>query len=132
MSNKFFHVFYQYVIWKSCDLFMVFWSLEIQDRVNMLKMNYSHITNYQRFKFLAFLTFIRALNFSKSLVQSTNIHSVKSARIRSFSGPHFSHIQIRYSVSLRIQSECGKMRTRITPNTDTFYAVILLVKIPFE
>ena len=29
----------------------------------------------------------------------------------------------RYSVSLRIQSECGKMRTRITSNTDTFYAV---------
>ena len=26
-------------------------------------------------------------------------------------------------VCLRIQSECGKMRTRITPNTDTFYAV---------
>ena len=29
----------------------------------------------------------------------------------------------RYGVSLRIQSEYGKMRTRITPNTDTFYAV---------
>ena len=28
-----------------------------------------------------------------------------------------------YSVSLRIQFKCGKMRTRITPNTDTFYAV---------
>ena len=27
------------------------------------------------------------------------------------------------SVSLGIQSKCGKMRTRITPNTDTFYAV---------
>ena len=26
-------------------------------------------------------------------------------------------------VSLRIQSECGKMRTRITPNTDTFHAM---------
>ena len=26
--------------------------------------------------------------------------------------------------SLRIQSKCGKMRTRITPNTDTFYAVV--------
>ena len=26
-------------------------------------------------------------------------------------------------VSLHIQSECGKIRTRITPNTDTFYAV---------
>ena len=24
---------------------------------------------------------------------------------------------------LRIQSECGKMRTRKTPNTDTFHAV---------
>ena len=30
-----------------------------------------------------------------------------------------------YAVSLRIQSECGKMQTRITPNTDTFYAVSL-------
>ena len=29
---------------------------------------------------------------------------------------------VRYSVSLRIQSECGKIRTRTTPNTDTFYA----------
>ena len=27
------------------------------------------------------------------------------------------------AVSIRIQSECGNMRTRITPNTDTFYAV---------
>ena len=26
---------------------------------------------------------------------------------------------------IRIQSECGKMRTRITPNTDNFYAVIV-------
>ena len=30
----------------------------------------------------------------------------------------------RYSVSLRIQSESGKMQTRITPNTDTFHAVV--------
>ena len=29
----------------------------------------------------------------------------------------------RYSVSLRIQSKCGKIRTRIIPNMDTFYAV---------
>ena len=29
----------------------------------------------------------------------------------------------KHSVSLRIQSECGKVQTRITPNTDTFYAV---------
>ena len=30
-----------------------------------------------------------------------------------------------WSVFSRIQSECGKMRTKITPNTDTFYAVII-------
>ena len=32
----------------------------------------------------------------------------------------------RSEVSLRIQSECGKMWTRITPNTDNFYAVLLI------
>ena len=31
--------------------------------------------------------------------------------------------RLTYGVSLRIQSECGKMRTRITPNTDSFYAI---------
>ena len=32
------------------------------------------------------------------------------------------------SVSLRIESECGKMRTRIAPNMDTFYAVLQKTK----
>ena len=32
---------------------------------------------------------------------------------------------VKRSVSLRIQSECEKVRTRITPNTDTIYAVIV-------
>ena len=53
---------------------------------------------------------------------------MKSVRIRSYSGPYFSAFGLnteRYSVSLRIQFECGKMRTRITPNTDTFYGVDL-------
>ena len=60
---------------------------------------------------------------------STPTHCVKSVRIRSYSRPHFSAFGLnteRYSLSLRIQSECGKMRTRITPNTDTFYAVTSL------
>ena len=52
-------------------------------------------------------------------------HCVKSARIGSYSGPHFPAFGLnmeRYSVSFRIQSECGKMQTRITPNADNFYA----------
>ena len=51
---------------------------------------------------------------------------VKGVRIRSYSGQHFPAFGLnteRYAVSLPIQSECGKMRTRITPNKDTFYAV---------
>ena len=31
-------------------------------------------------------------------------------------------------VSLRIQSKCGKMRTRVTLNTDTFYVVLMWFK----
>ena len=45
----------------------------------------------------------------------------------SYSAPSFPVLGLntkRYSVSLRIHSSCGKTRTRITPNTDTFYAVM--------
>ena len=55
-----------------------------------------------------------------------NVHCVKSVRSRNYSGPYFPAFRLnteRYSASLRIQSECGKMRTRITPNTETFHAV---------
>ena len=51
-------------------------------------------------------------------------HCVKVVRIRSYSGPYFLRIGLnteRYSVSLRIQSECGKIPSRITSNKDTFY-----------
>ena len=37
--------------------------------------------------------------------------------------PAFGLNTERYSGSLRIQSECRKMRTKITPNTDNFCAV---------
>ena len=53
-------------------------------------------------------------------------HCVKSVHIRSYSGPYFPAFELnteRYGVFLRIHSEFGKMRTRITPNTDTFHAV---------
>ena len=53
-------------------------------------------------------------------------HCVKSVHIRSYSGPYFPAFELnteRYGLFLRIHSEFGKMRTRITPNTDTFHAV---------
>ena len=52
-----------------------------------------------------------------------------SVRIGSFSGPYFPAFGMnteRYSVSLRIQYDCGKIRTRKTPNMDTFHAVSII------
>ena len=54
------------------------------------------------------------------------IHCVKSVHIRRYSGLNFPALGLnmeRYGVPLFIQSECGKIWTRITSNTDTFYAV---------
>ena len=53
---------------------------------------------------------------------------LKSVRIRNYSSlhsPEFGLNTERYGVSPLIQSECENMRTGITPNTDTFYAVIV-------
>ena len=74
-------------------------------------------------------------NWTSSLIFLTDfdhtislIHCVKSVHNRSYSGPHFPALGLnteRYSAFSHISSECGKMRTRITLNMDTFYAVIL-------
>ena len=51
----------------------------------------------------------------------------KKVHTQSFSGPYFPAFGLNtdiYSVNLRIQSKCGKIRTRKTRNTDTFYAVV--------
>ena len=63
----------------------------------------------------------------KSIV--TLLRCVKSVFVRSCVGPHFPlvrmvRIRTEYGEIRRIQSECRKMRTRITPNTDTVYAVM--------
>ena len=64
---------------------------------------------------------------SISSICCIDLHLLKSIRIRIYSGPHFPAFGLnmeRHSVSLRIQSECRKMWTKITPNTDTFLAVL--------
>ena len=49
---------------------------------------------------------------------------VKSVLIRNFFWSTFFHIRTEYSIFLRIQSECGKIRIRKTKNTGTFQAVV--------
>ena len=75
-----------------------------------------------RFKNLA--AFAETFNKAK---YSRGVHCVKGVRIRRFSSPYFPAFGLsagRYGVSLRIQSECGKIRTIKTLNTDTFHAVV--------
>ena len=53
--------------------------------------------------------------------KSDMTNCAKSVSVWSYCGPHFPPFGLNmetYSVSPRIQSKCGKMRTRITPNTD--------------
>ena len=62
-------------------------------------------------------------------VGAKSLFPLKSVRIRSYSSPDFPTFGLnteRYSVFLRIQSKCGKIRTRIIRNRNTFYAVCTL------
>ena len=47
-------------------------------------------------------------------------HCVKNIRIRSYSRPYCPAFELNME---RYLSKCGKIRTRITPNTDTSHAV---------
>ena len=87
-------------------------------------------------RFLKFVFAEKQLNVLKQLgvsvlkisnSQIVKLNGVKWVRIRSFSGLYFPAFGLnteRYSLFLRIQSGSGIMRTRKTPNMDTFYAMI--------
>ena len=56
----------------------------------------------------------------------SGLYCVKSIRVQSFFGPYFLAFELnteKYGVSLRTQSKCGKIRTRKSPNAETFHAV---------
>ena len=56
-------------------------------------------------------------------------HCIKRIRIRSYSGSYSSRI---FPYSLRMPENPGKMRTRITRNTDSTYAVHLTFFLTFQ
>ena len=77
------------------------------------------------------IVFIEALSHLIDVlisIKHSKLHCAKSDRIRSFSSPYFlafGQNTLRCGVSLHTQSECGKIRTRKTPNTDTYHAVLV-------
>ena len=63
--------------------------------------------------------FLKKIHHSYYTNETTSLrlilHCVKKVRIRRYSGPHFPSFWLnteRYGISLRIQSECGKIRAR--------------------
>ena len=84
---------------------------------------------FLKFKWICSIYLIKIfLMYIKTFHWPNYMHCMKSVRIRSCSGPHFPAVGLnteKYSVSLRIQSECGEMQNSITPNTDIFYTVML-------
>ena len=66
-------------------------------------------------------TIFLATSFTQKMQKGS--HCVRSVPIWSYSGlnfPAFGLNTMRYRISLLIQCECGKIRTRITQNTDNF------------
>ena len=96
---------------------------EILNRLKVLKNKSSDLSD-QIVMVLLMCTILMELNCLQDYE-----HCVKSAGIWGFTGPHFSAFGLIteiYRLNLSIQSECGKMRTRKTSNTNTFYAVELI------
>ena len=102
-------------------------------------MQCSFSKDYCRESFLEFFVFLHYFTSLQKENQKRQItwilQCVKSVRIWSFSGPYFPSFGLnteKYFASLCIQSEYEKIRTRKTPNTDTFHAVISSWKPPIK
>ena len=115
-------------LWWIIFVFLVVrWAIKISYFVQTWK--FSKFRNSFLIIFLSFHGYIKlkkTLNFKLPQTSWFTFAVWKVSKYKVFSGlylPAFRLNTERYGVSLRIQSECGKMRIRIIPNTDAFYTV---------
>ena len=90
-----------------------------------IRWNYG-ILHSSRFRRADLILLRFSLQILNDRILKTNNCCVKGIRVWSFSGPYFPAFGLnteKYRISLRIKSQCRKIRTRKTPNTDTFYVV---------
>ena len=121
---------------------ILFRSKPYLNKKSLLSLYYSFIHSYISYANIAWERTYLSYMKKKSIANKTFIasiikgninpsHCVKRARIRSYSGPHFSRIFLHSDwiqispYPVRMRENKGKMRTRITPNADSFYAVII-------
>ena len=75
--------------------------------------------------------FIGSFGRAEKKCSKLTTHCVKIVLTKSFSCPCFSTLRLNteiYGVNLHSKSECIKIRTRNTPNMDTFHALKLTIK----
>ena len=89
---------------------VIYWPNEIQCSCIFYTVMFSENRNSKRNK--------NTIEKCKNRIWS---HCIRSVRNRSYSAPDFPAFWL--NTEYNIQCECGKIRTRITPNTHTFYAV---------
>ena len=87
---------------------------------------YVFIENFKLYVCPITQVFTDSCIFNSHFPKIRRYHCVKCVRIPRFPCPHFCtfwrNIEI-YRVHIRIQSECGKVRTRKSANEETFYTV---------
>ena len=106
-----------------------------RDKANEVQWSYLFVQKnfFETFEKTFFKLVLRIILF----IYQHDVHCVKSVCIWSICGRYFPAFGLntdrygvfglntdRYGVSLSIQSECGKIRTKITLNTDTFYTAV--------
>ena len=85
-------------------------------------MNEKHLSNIKLDKKVDYTALAK---LKKQDSKTFNFHCVKV----SVFGVFLVRIFPYHSVSLHIQSECEKLRTRKTPNTDTFHAAFIFQRL---
>ena len=86
-------------------------SLKLEQRNNFLVLKTNFTSNH--------LMQLTIINKQLDLLWTLPLRCINSVRIRSYSGPYLPAFGL-----ISIQFECGKIRTRVTPNTDTFHAIL--------
>ena len=102
-----------------------------RDQIRRKLRIWSHLLKKSLMKNFIFCAVHILLSFSSQEITLLLLcYCVKSVRILSYSGPYFPALRLNmeiYEVSFHIHPECGKIRIRITLNTDTLYTVCTLM-----
>ena len=132
-----------YCFWVICQKNLKLWRAPTTTEFNNFcwdfpPVSYLPISTKECSRFVLFCLDLELLAKIKKDLVSTHsqnpslLHSVKDVRIRSYSDPHFPRIFPNPDWIQRdtpylsvFRPNAGKKRTRITPNKDTFYALVV-------